>query len=416
LLNALSPGRLLSLARVGEDLSDRLIILGETDHVRALLERGTLVVVPTHSSNLDSIVLGYAVHLCGIPPLLYGAGLNLFSNRLISYFMRNLGAYRVDRRKEAPLYKEVLKTYAACSLELGYHNLFFPGGTRSRSGRVEQKLKKGLLGTAIGAYVQNLVAGRDRPEIFIVPCTISYKLVLEAETLIDDHLKAVGKSRYIIDDDEFTKPRRILNFLGNLSSLDEKIIIVLGRPMDVFGNPVDEQGRSIDPRGRLVQARHYVTRNGVPTQDVQRDMEYTNECAEAIRKAYLRENVILTTNVVGRALWDLIRQRNRGVDDYRLLRTGGRLESFPMVELHHRTEQLVSQLKSSTIVPRLGTIVASGDTQEIVADALKHFSCYHTRAAALRRGDRVFHEDRNLLLFYGNRLDGYGVTLGGQHD
>ena len=111
--------------------------------------------------------------------------------------MQNLGAYKVDRKKKAALYKEVLKEYATCSIEMGYHNLFFPGGTRSRSGAVEARLKKGLLGTSVTAYANALKDGRPRPNVYIVPCTLSYKLVLEAETLIDDHLKAVGKSRFI---------------------------------------------------------------------------------------------------------------------------------------------------------------------------------------------------------------------------
>ena len=102
--------------------------------------------------------------------------------------MRNLGAYKVDRKKTATVYKDVLKEYATCSLEMGYHNLFFPGGTRSRSGAVERHLKLGLLGCAVRAYVGRPRAGRPRPEIYLVPVTMNYELVLEAETLIDDHL------------------------------------------------------------------------------------------------------------------------------------------------------------------------------------------------------------------------------------
>ena len=148
----------------------------------------------------------------GLPPVLYGAGLNLFSNPLLSFFMGNLGAYTVDRRKKNALYKEVLKEYATVTLENGYDNLFFPGGTRSRSGGVEQKLKLGLLGCGINAYLNNLRAGKPEGKIFVVPCTLNYHLVLEGETLIEDHLKDVGKSRYIIVDDEFSKPRRIAAF------------------------------------------------------------------------------------------------------------------------------------------------------------------------------------------------------------
>ena len=41
------------------------------------------------------------------------------------------------------------------------------------------------------AYVNNLRNGRPRPNLYILPCTLSYKLVLEAETLIEDHLNVV---------------------------------------------------------------------------------------------------------------------------------------------------------------------------------------------------------------------------------
>ena len=98
---------------------------------------------------MDSLVLGYAIYRLGLPPVIYGAGLNLFSNPLVGFFMHNLGAYTVDRRKRDPLYKRVLKEYATMTLELGYDNLFFPGGTRSRSGAIERYLKLGLAGVGV---------------------------------------------------------------------------------------------------------------------------------------------------------------------------------------------------------------------------------------------------------------------------
>jgi glycerol-3-phosphate O-acyltransferase len=264
LLNAMSPERLLDFDRLRRGLGEHVIVEGESDHVRSLLDKGTLVVVPTHSSNLDSIILGYAVYLVGLPPLLYGAGLNLFTNPLISFFMRNLGAYRVDRKKTSDVYKQVLKEYATVASEMGYHQLFFPGGTRSRSGGVERHLKKGLLGTAVRAYTSNLVNRNPKPNLYVVPCTLSYELVLEAETLIADYLSETGKARYIIDDDEFSRPRRILNFFQNFLSLDDQIILRFSKPLDVFGNEVDAEGRSLDPQGRVVDPRSYVTRDDAP--------------------------------------------------------------------------------------------------------------------------------------------------------
>lgn len=409
LLTAMSPGKLGSLGSLRHGLSDHVQIQGTVDHVRKLLDKGTLVVVPTHSSHLDSIVLGYAVHLMGLPPLLYGAGLNLFNNPVTSFFMNNLGAYRVDRKKTAGLYKDVLKEFATVALELDYNNLFFPGGTRSRSGAVEQKLKRGLLGTAVRAYVGNLQSHRDKPNLYVVPCTISYKLGLEAETLIDDYLKEVGKNRYIIEDDEFSRPRQVLNFMSNLVSLDSRVVITFSKPLDVVGNYVDEDGRSLDPRGRVVDAASYVCDAGEPVHDNQRDEEYTNELARAIAREFLRDNVAMSTHVVGYALLEMIQRENPAMDLYRLLRTGGRSPSVQLGDLAQETERVIAALRSSERGPRLSDELAR-DARAVIDDALRAFGSYHTHPAAVRRGDRVFHEDRNLLYYYGNRLRGYDLA------
>ena len=407
LLGAMSPRKLASPSSLRQTLREHIQIQGAVDHVRSLLDRGTLVVVPTHSSHLDSIALGYAVYLMGMPPLLYGAGLNLFTNPLISFFMQNLGAYRVDRKKSAGLYKDVLKEYAICALELGYSNLFFPGGTRSRSGAVEQKLKKGLLGTATTAYVRNLRARRSKPNLYFVPCTISYKLVLEAETLVDDYLKEVGKSRYIIEDDEFSKPRRVLNFLSNVVSLDSRVVITFSAPLDVVGNRVDREGRSLDPRGRAVDPVAYVSRDSEPVHDEQRDAQYTREVADAIGAAFLRDNVVMSTHIVAQVMLELIRRKNPELDLYRLLRTGGSESSFEVSELALEVERLVGSLRGLSGGPRLGEELEQHDARLIVDDALRHFKTYHTQPALVRRGERVIHRDRNLLYYYANRLRGY---------
>ncbi|MCK5690764.1 1-acyl-sn-glycerol-3-phosphate acyltransferase, partial [Myxococcota bacterium] len=278
LLNALSPLRLMQGMPEGfSGLSDQVLFTGATEQAQNLAKKATLIMVPTHASNLDSLVLGFGIYRLGLPPFLYGAGLNLFANKLMGFFMHNLGAYTVDRRKRARVYKEVLKRFAGVSLELGYHNLFFPGGTRSRSGAIEKKLKLGLTGMGLDAYIHNLKKKSDKPDIFIIPATINYQLVLEAETLIDDHLKDVGKGRYIIEDDEFSRPKQVLDFISKLFSLNSKIHVVLGEPLDVFGNKVDENGDSHDDRGRLIDRRRYVTRDGQPVHDRQRDQEYTRE-------------------------------------------------------------------------------------------------------------------------------------------
>src|SRR6202034_2296888 len=125
-------------------LDDRVLVEGPIETIRSLADLGTIIFVPTHLWNLDSVVFGFALERAHLPPATYGAGKNLFTNPVLSFFMQNLGAYRVDRRLRHGLYKDVLKTYSCVVIERGYHSLFFPGGTRSRSGGVERKLQLGL--------------------------------------------------------------------------------------------------------------------------------------------------------------------------------------------------------------------------------------------------------------------------------
>lgn len=81
-------------------LVDRLFITGPVDRIRHLATKATVILVPTHFSNLDSIMIGYGMDMIGLPAFQYGAGLNLFNNRFLAFLMGNLGAYRLDRRKK----------------------------------------------------------------------------------------------------------------------------------------------------------------------------------------------------------------------------------------------------------------------------------------------------------------------------
>jgi len=194
--------RLLNAARIKKlggfwsnelTLNDKIQINGEVEKLRTLAKKGTIVIVPTHSSNLDSILIGWVIYTLGLPPVIYGAGLNLFNISIISYFMNSLGAYKVDRRKKNMIYLETLKSYSALALKKGCQSLFFPGGTRSRDGRVEKELKLGLLGTAIEAQRANYQEhGNEAEKIFIVPVSLNYHFVLEAPSLIRQYLEKRG--------------------------------------------------------------------------------------------------------------------------------------------------------------------------------------------------------------------------------
>lgn len=395
------------------DLSQRIRVEGDLETLRTLAEVGTLVLVPTHSSNLDSIVLGWSMVHAGLPPVTYGAGKNLFGNKLVGYFMRNLGAYRVDRRLRHVLYKGVLKTYSQILVERGYHSLFFPGGTRSRAGKVEQKLKLGLLGSALAALTERIQRGDDRP-IFLVPVTINYPLVLEAETLVEDHLKESGRARYIIEDDEFSKIGRVTQYAMQVMGLESSMVIRYGAPLDLFGNQVDAVGKSRGPDGSIVDPKRYLFRDGQPSVDPARDAEYTRFLGTRVASSFLSETVILPSQLLSWLLFERERRMAPGLDLFALLRTtsGDRHDWAELCNDAERVREMLRQMESRSEV-RLDPLVRSGGIDDVLEAGVRVFSMYHARQAVERSMDALIVREPKLLYFYGNRLAAWSDRLRG---
>lgn len=413
---------LKNLTHVGDlaSLDDRVVVQGPLEHLRGLASLGTIVFVPTHLSNLDSVVFGFALERSNLPPATYGAGKNLFSNPVLSFFMHNLGAYRVDRRLRFALYKDVLKTYSCTLIERGYHSLFFPGGTRARSGGIERRLKLGLAGTGIEAFART--AERGRPQhVFFVPATINYLLTLEAETLIDDFLQEEGKHRYIIEDDESTRFARVAAFMNKLLGLDGSVVVRFSAPVDCFGNRVDERGKSYDSHGRAVDPKTYLYgRAGTPVRDPARDAQYTRELGTVICESYKRDTVIMSTHVVAAAAFERLRQtagdvRVRGQDSFdvfALLRHRDDV-SVPrgdfVADVGALLERVRERAKKGEIVlaPRL----ENADPNEVVDEALRAFAGYHSSEVLVARGPSIVLADTRLLLYYQNRLAAHGLAV-----
>jgi glycerol-3-phosphate O-acyltransferase len=398
-------------------LDDRVIVEGPLDDIRKLAELGTLVFVPTHLSNLDSVVFGFALERARLPPATYGAGKNLFTNPVLSFFMQNLGAYRVDRRLKHALYKDVLKAYSCVLIEKGYHSLFFPGGTRSRSGGVERRLKLGLAGTAVEAFARTAAAGTPR-KVFFVPATINYLLTLEAETLIDDFLQEEGKARYIIEDDESTRVGRVTAFMRKILGLDAGCVIRFTRPMDCFGNAVDAEGTSHDAYGRRVDPTSYVLGAGDrPGHDPAREAQFTRELGDLITDSFKRGTVAMATHLVAAAAF--ARLRTSAVH-------GGLEASDVFAMLRHKDDVHVSRADLSSDVDLLlakvakleekGEIVLASNLRnkrgsEVVYEALRAFAGYHSGPVIEARGDDLVLADTRLLFYYQNRLAAHGLAI-----
>ncbi|MCC7542502.1 MAG: 1-acyl-sn-glycerol-3-phosphate acyltransferase [Deltaproteobacteria bacterium] len=411
LTGVMAPSTLPNLLGGDRWLGDRVLTQGDTDLLRRLSKNATLVITPTHSSNLDSVVFGFALERAGLPPVTYGAGKNLFTNPFISFFMHNLGAYRVDRRIRALLYKEVLKAYSCVLIERGYHSLFFPGGTRSRSGGVETRVKLGLLGSAVEAWVRSVVSGHERP-VAIVPLTINYVLTLEAESLIREHLKESGRAQFIMEDDEFSQLDRWNTFFRKTLMMDAAVILRFGTPIDPFGYRMDDTGASYDSRGRLVDRRSYVLKDGVPAMDANRDAEYTRELGEIICQHFKRETVVVSTAVVAKVLFARLAQALPGLDLYQRLRMRGQV-IVPREEVLADIDALRGKLRALADQGKLvlSPVVDGTPAPQLLERALSAWSGYHTRPAARWQDGGLVLEDLNLLYYYQNRLGCFAKDL-----
>lgn len=392
-------------------LSDRMLVKGQIEAVRSLFEKGTVVIVPTHFSNLDSILVGYAIDtFAGLPSFAYGAGLNLYNTGIAAYFMNRLGAYRVDRRKKNPIYLETLKNMSTLSILRGVNSLFFPGGTRSRAGALETKLKLGLLGTVVEAQRALYQRGEDR-KVFVVPLVLGYHFVLEAPFLIEQQLRLIGKERYIKSKDDFKSPWKVLKFAWKFFAESNDITVTFGQPLDVMGNHVDANGDSYDKYGNKIDSKSYFLSNGQVVENEQREGEYTRILAEKIVERYHKDNVVLSSHLVAFAAFEILKNENSKLDLYGVLRLPTEDYVFSLPTLY----EVINQLKAVLVdMAQRGEIQLSEqvnwDTEQLVKDGIKRMGNYHLKKPLyFNKAKELVSGNFKLLYYYHNRLENYNL-------
>lgn len=413
--------RLLNAARIkgpralfsGQlDLPDKIKVNGEIEQLRALGKLGTVVMVPTHFSNLDSALIGWVIQYLGLPAFIYGAGLNLFNIGIFAYFMNSLGAYKVDRRKKNMLYLETLKTYSTEALKYGCHSLFFPGGTRSRSGRIEDHLKLGLLSTAIEAQRSNYLNTRGKAtKIFVVPVVLNYHFVLEAPILIHQFLERQGQERYYVESDEFTNSYKILKFLIKFFTKGSDISVTIGRAMDPIGNYVDAEGNSLDSRNQPVSTEDYFKSFGELTKDGQRDMEYTNMLATRIVEEFHRSNRVFSSHLVAFAGFKMLRKKYAKLDLFNFLRISPDEMSLDYNEFLEQIDQLRNRIFDLKKQGKLQTAShLEGPIETVVAHGLDNVGLYHAKRPLIHdKSGKIVSQDLYTLYYYHNRMHGYDL-------
>ncbi len=406
--------------KVSAQVRKRIQFTGDIDKIRALSKDCTVVMVPTHFSNLDSVIAGWSIGTMGLPAFLYGAGQNLFGIKLFAFFMNYLGSYKVDRRKKNMLYLETLKTYSTLALSRGCHSLFFPGGRRSRSGSIETKLKLGLLGTAIDAQYRNLLlANAEAPakKIIVVPVVINYHFVMEAPVLIDDYLKTTGKESYLIDEkDKYSSSYELFKIVFKLFTKGSEFSLSFGEPMDVFGNTVDNAGASFSHKQAPLNIRDYFVSHGELRHDRQRNTEYVRMLGEKITTSFKRENTVFSSHLVAFAAFEMLRRRFPKMDIYDLIRLSDDERVLPKQLFFDTVSVLYDAVRK---MADAGTIrmaehlldECKGDIHKIIEHGVHNVGIYHSKKVLLlnKKGD-ITSEDLKLLYYYHNRLEGYSLA------
>ncbi len=148
----------------------------DIDRLRHAARDGTLVLLPSHKSHVDYLILSYVFNQQNLPLPLIAAGdnLNFFPvggifRRGGAFFIRR--AFRGDR-----LYAAVVDAYVRRLLRDGYPIELFMEGGRSRTGKLLPP-KFGLLSMVIDAAL----SVSERPTLF-APVSIGYEQVIEAKS------------------------------------------------------------------------------------------------------------------------------------------------------------------------------------------------------------------------------------------
>lgn len=132
-----------------------------------------IVLVPSHKSHIDYLVMSNLFYRYGLMPPHIAAGINL-NFWPIGGLFRGAGAFFLRRSFAGDiLYEWVFKTYLVKVLKEGFPVEFFIEGTRSRTGKLNPP-KYGMLNVLVEAFSEGKLE-----QVAFVPVSIGYEAIIE---------------------------------------------------------------------------------------------------------------------------------------------------------------------------------------------------------------------------------------------
>lgn len=202
-----------------------------------LLQRGPVIIVPTHKSYIDFLIVSFVLFAYDIPVPHIAAGEDFLGLSFVATLLRKGGAFFLRRTFRGDvLYNAIFTEYVQQLIGQGLPFEFFIEGTRSRSGKLLQP-KLGLVSIIndkffegdYGAYLGSIASlshalTRLLEEISYVPITLNYERLIEA----------VAYARELLG--ESKKKESLENLLKARSVLAEdfgRISLKVGKPISL---------------------------------------------------------------------------------------------------------------------------------------------------------------------------------------
>ncbi len=151
----------------------------QVERLRATMQRHPGILLWSHRSNLDNLVLAAAIQEQGLPPAHVFGGINMAFGPM-GAILRRAGVIFIRRStQDDPLYKYVLREYVGYVLEKRFNLSWSIEGTRSRTGKMLPP-RLGLLSYAAEAYLQGRV-----DDIALLPVSITFDQLHEIAEYAD---------------------------------------------------------------------------------------------------------------------------------------------------------------------------------------------------------------------------------------
>ncbi len=218
--------------------------IDDVTRVREAGKKGPIIVVPSHRSHMDYLVISQSLFKNDISAPMIAAGDNLNFFPIGSLFRRG-GAYFIRRSfKDDRLYGSILKAYVRKLFKEGHTQEFFIEGGRSRSGKTLPP-KFGILKILVDAFFD----GNQEDAVFC-PAHVAYENLIE-NSAYRRELEGASKEK--------ESAKGLFKALNTLRSRFGQVFITYHKPISIR-EFIQEQGISIDElRGQdSIEARRHV--------------------------------------------------------------------------------------------------------------------------------------------------------------